>query len=270
MARRTDGNGLRSPTLDEMDSLPTSIDEAKKRGLNVFIDENGDAIKIRFKNRKKPDSNGLRAEYESLENWRGRNALQPGKRNENERLSTPEGADRKAFNKAMTDARRQGKQGDHNYSVARTGNALRDMSPDRQALYHQRFRDAGIALGNQADNITPLDSYTNEVIKQAEERTVDRSIKNAGSVPDQIFGQMRRAVSLRRGMSIGGNLLMAIGPDLMEIADSKTDGAISEGINQAVDAGKELVVDGINGLKQILTSMVGQDVRQKAINYGQY
>ena len=76
--------------------------------------------------------------------------------------------------------------------------------------------------------------------------------------------------AIRSGGMYGANVLMAVGPQLMEIADSKTDGAISEGINQAVDAGKELVVNGINGWKNILTSMVGHENRDRATNYGQW
>ena len=72
----------------------------------------------------------------------------------NEQLSTPKGADRQAFGKAMTAASSKGMEGHHNTPIYLTGNALADMSPERQAEYHQRFKSAGVPIGNQAANIT--------------------------------------------------------------------------------------------------------------------
>ena len=232
MARRVDGNGLRSPTLEESKNLPTSIESAKKRGLNVYTDSDGNTYKIRFKNRKKPDKYGLRAEYEDESKWRGRNDLQPLKRQENERLSTPEGADRKAYNRAMSDARKQGMQGDQNYSVARTGNALREMTPNRQKLYHQRFKDAGIPLGNQAGNITPLDSYTNEVIKQAEERAVDKGIQNVKGSYRGIDLRKPGTLLRRGGLKIRGVLPFM---DYIGGIDELTGGHLDRGIQHGVN-----------------------------------
>ena len=237
MARRVDGNGLRSPTLEESKNLPTSIEEAKSRGLNVYTDESGTTFKIRFKTRKKPDQYGLRAEYEDESKWRGRNDLQPLKRQENERLSTPPGSDRKAYNKAMSDARKQGMQGDHKYSVARTGNALREMSPDRQQLMHQRFKDANIPLGNQAGNIEPLDSYTNEVVKQAQERAVDKGISNVkGSFKG--LDLSKGAAKMKFGLSMIAEFLPAID----EITGGHLTGATPEkavaDLNSKIDSAK--------------------------------
>lgn len=103
----------------------------------------------------------------------------------------------------------------------------------------------------------------------------------ANNVRDQIRLQGPSMTPLQRQMFLsrqaihnggmyGANLLMAIGPQLMEVVDSKTDGAISNGINGAVDAGTDLVVDGINGWKNILTSLVGHENRDRAINFGQW
>ena len=67
----------------------------------------------------------------------------------------------------------------------------------------------------------------------------------------------------------GANML-GLAPEIVELVDLKTDGAISNTINQAVNTGKQLVSDGVDGWKNIITKMFGQQTRQKVINYGQY
>ena len=65
--------------------------------------------------------------------------------------------------------------------------------------------------------------------------------------------------------------MLGLAPEIVELVDLKTDGAISNAINQAVDTGKQLVSDGIEGWKSILLKTVGNQIMQKkATNYGQY
>ena len=259
-----DKNDLRAPNTNEMADLPTSMEDAVKQKLNVYL-ENDQPKKIRFKERAKPNKLGIKGEIEDYSKWKDRGHLSKGKRPKDERLSTPEGADKKAYRKAMSKARTQGLEGDHNYSVARTGNALREMTPERRQTYHQRYKDAGIDLGNQEGNITARDTYTNQVLKRRQELAVDKAIKGAGSESDQIFSNLRSA-----RLRIYQSNMIGLAPEILQIVDEKTDGAISETINGTVENGKKLVSDGVDGWKNIITKMLGQQTRQQVINYGQY
>ena len=110
-----------------------------------------------------------------------------GRRQIQEQLSTPPDADKKAFYDAMADANKQGMDGDHITDVARSGNALMEMDEPRRAQYHERFKNAGVPLGNQAANVTPLDPDTNQRVKPAETRAMDAGIQRAGQEADDVF-----------------------------------------------------------------------------------
>jgi len=94
----------------------------------------------------------------------------------NERLSTPPGTDRQAFGAAMTAASAEGKEGHHKTPVSLTGNALAEMDPERQALYHKRFDKAGVPLGNMAENIDPLTQPAHHQV-HGEGEAVQRTLK---------------------------------------------------------------------------------------------
>jgi len=87
MAKKKDGNGLWDPT-DHPDPAvleafnenpPTSPEEAKKLGVNVYLNtETGEYVKMRYKGRA-PNRNGLKIETGSWENYqdmRSRNSRQ--------------------------------------------------------------------------------------------------------------------------------------------------------------------------------------------------
>ena len=234
-----DKNGLRAPNTQEMAQLPTSMEEAVKRKLNVYL-EGDQPKKIRFKERAKPNEFGIKGEIEDYSKWKDRGHLSKGKRPQDERLSTPEGADKKAFRKAMAKARMQGLEGDHNYSVARTGNALREMTPERRQVYHQRFKDAGIDLGNQEGNITPRDSYTNQALKRTQELAVDKSIKNAGKQSSKIFAALR-------GQNLQASMLGYLGyiSEIDEITGGHVDKLVKDVVgkarNEILYSGKEIL-----------------------------
>ena len=111
-----------------------------------------------------------------------------GSRTLNEQISTPRQtpAEKLMFGKAMTDASKRGLQGDHNNPVYRTGNALRNMSPARIALYIKRMHQAGQYTGNDARNITARTAKVN-IGRNTEFNALDRAILNAGKQL-KIFG----------------------------------------------------------------------------------
>ena len=122
-----------------------------------------------------------------------------GRRQIQEELSTPSDADSKAFYDAMADANKQGMDGDHITDVARTGNALMEMSPRRRAQYHRRMRMAGIPIGNQAANVAPLPPDINQRVKPAETRAMDTGIQIAGQAAEAVFGPIRGLFRNRGG-----------------------------------------------------------------------
>lgn len=174
-----------------------------------------------------------------------------------------------------------------------------ELGKKQYAIYREQMRRIYNTVGTPNMDVDHMNSLADGGIEHFNNLRLQNSSKNrsegarklpldkknglmvANSIRDQILMQGPRMTPLqrqmflagqaiRRGGAYGGNILMAIGPDLMEIADSKTNGAISNGINGAVDAGKDLIVNGINGWSNILTSMVGQENRERATNYGQY
>ena len=167
---------LRPPTKEEYaKGLPKTKEEAIKLGITRFIPDDGEERIIR-RYRSKQYPNGKVELASSRKGNRGSN-----RRQEYETLSTPpearQGAAKQEYNKAMVTARQQNLVGDHITDVARSGKALSEMSPERQALYHQRFKDAGVPLGNQASNITPVTEYINGTVKNSETRALDKALK---------------------------------------------------------------------------------------------
>ena len=145
---------LRPPTKKErLKGLPKSRTAAIRRGLTRYIRDGEEWVIRNYGSKTAPKGRDTLA-------WKrkaSRGGGSQGSRKEYETLSTPPeartGKGRGDFGRAMVEARRKGLVGDHRFSVARTGNALKMMSPARQALYHKRFKDAGIDIGNQAGNI---------------------------------------------------------------------------------------------------------------------
>ena len=148
---------LRPPTKEErLKGLPKSRKEAIKRGLTRYL-RDGEEWQIRnYGSKTAPQGRDTLA-------WKrkaSRGGGSKGSRKEYETLSTPPeartGKKRGEFGKSMVAARQKGLVGDHRYSVARTGRALKEMTPEQQARYHKTYADAGIPLGNQAGNIDEI------------------------------------------------------------------------------------------------------------------
>ena len=83
-----DKNKLRTPNTEEWKNLPLSPQEAKDRGLNVYQDESGEAINMRYKSRAKRGRyvEGIQYEKEKVVNRRGDH----GGHRSNETWSSPE------------------------------------------------------------------------------------------------------------------------------------------------------------------------------------
>ena len=147
-------------------------------------------------------SNGQRYTIRNLENKRhqhtyggqgGRDELssarkgnrgggKDGTRAINEQLATPDGANRKAFGRAMAEANAQGMDGDHIAEVSRTADGIRwkeQQGRGNRDEYHENYRRAGVSIGNQAGNVQPLPPDVNQRVKPGELRDMDRGIQDA-------------------------------------------------------------------------------------------
>ena len=79
-----------------------------------------------------------------------------GRREQLAKISTPPGADRPAFFEKMAEAGAAGREGHHRTPLFLSGRALLEMSEERIAQYFERFKQAGVALGDTAENIMSL------------------------------------------------------------------------------------------------------------------
>ncbi len=158
-------------------------------------------------------SNGQRYTIRNLENQRhqgnyqgqgGRDELsssrkgnrgggRDGTRAQNERLATPEWANRGAFGRAMAGANAQGMDGDHIQEVSRTAEGIRFKEASGRGTrdeYHENFRDAGVPVGNQAGNVQALPPDVNQRVKPGELRDMDKGIKDATG-GEEVMGPLR-------------------------------------------------------------------------------
>ena len=186
---------LRLPKGDEWNNLPTTKEEALKRGLSRFLPEGGELMIIRRLNSasgRPPEvtKDSLRKQERGL-----------GRRKENMIISTPADANEREYFRAVSAANAQGKDADHIVDIARSGNGIRwaiEQGRSSMDQYHENFKKAGIALGNQADNVQALDSHINQGVKNAENRQVDAGIKRAGQTEDSIFEPLKYIGKLAR------------------------------------------------------------------------
>lgn len=160
----------------DLNARQTAIDA----GLSAYTRENGELYVIRNRTNQRWRQNyggqGGRDEVHSARRG-NRGGGRDGSRVRHENASTPPGTDKKAFNKAMSDARKAGLEGDHNYDVSRTGQGLRGKPARRRNRYHRRYKNAGVKIGNQAGNVTPRTTKVNQSVKPAETRALDNALK---------------------------------------------------------------------------------------------
>ena len=152
-----------------------------------------------------------------------------GSRSINEQLSTPDGADTKAYGKAMASANGVGMDGDHIQEVSRTADGIRykeSSGRGTRSQYHTNMKNAGVAVGNQKANVQPLPPDVNQRIKPAELRAMDNGIAaSKGSF---------RGIVINNGsasFSYGLNMIAEYLPAIDEINGGHIDVAIQNGVN---------------------------------------
>lgn len=202
MSRKT----LRLPVDNEWNNLPKTKAEAIKLGLNRFLPEDGVLRIIRnFGSKQYP--NGRPEKAPTRKGSRG--AGLEGTRAKTEAFTTPPNADRKAYLNATAAANAQGMDADHVYDISRTAGGIHFKITSGRGTaqeYFDNMEAAGIAVGNQADNIVPRPKNINQQVKPSETRIVDDAIARAGTEPDSIFSAIRGAVRININRAINGSI----------------------------------------------------------------
>lgn len=162
---------LRAPTQSERAAgLPRTKAEAVKQGITRFVPEDGvERIIRQYGSRKFPSG--------SIEKVPSRKANRgAGLRTQLAKASTPVGADKVEFGKAMAKAAAAGKEGHHITPLFLSGKAVLDMTTQRAAQYFERFKQAGVALGDVAENIMEVTQQEHRKIHQ-EGQALQRKLK---------------------------------------------------------------------------------------------
>lgn len=212
-------------------------------------------------------------------------------RKQNIELSTPLDSDKKAGAAKFRANKGTGLDMDHINRVERSGNALREMDIPRQAQWHGNMAQAGIAVGDDPKNLEPTDPKFNRGADRQQHVWLDKGINKldqrrqsptntqlAQTRTTSTTGRQTAALAAQRQLpgfpKMRGNLgmngsLIGMLPDVIELGDNYTGGAVTRtldgAVNGAVDALKIGIGKGINGLASLLIPK-----QQSNVNYGQH
>lgn len=205
---------LRAPTKAErVRGLPTSKEEAIRLGLTRFVGKDGQERVIRNYGSERRPSGSVELAASRKVNKGG-----TGRRQQAEAAATPPGADRIAYGRARQKATSANLEAHHMTPVFLTGNAVLDMTVERATEYFRRFQEAGVYLGNQAQNIMGLSPEQHREVHRQGSR-VQAKLKSMG--PSRSVQFSRGVATFNAGFSspysinethpLGGNLV-DVGP----------------------------------------------------------
>ena len=183
----------KGPSAEDLKIRRKAIKEGKTTYTRA---SNGQRYTIRnLNNRRHSHTYGGQGGRDELSSARkgNRGGGRDGTRAQNEQLATPEWANRGAFGRAMADANAQGMDGDHIQEVQRVADGIRWKESSGRGTrdeYHENFRDAGVAVGNQAGNVQALPPDVNQRVKPGELRDMDKGIKDATG-GEEVMGPLR-------------------------------------------------------------------------------
>ena len=157
-------------------------------------------------------------------------------RNTNQALSTPPGTDRRSTNKLVKQINLAGGHADHGAELSRTGNAMRDMTPERRRLMQQRM---GGGIGHQESNIQYLTPEDN-LQKNFDYRKLDAHLRKLGTkatVGKPNFTGLRiNGNGIKNGVSAVIPDAIEFIPTIDEMIGSPLDRAIGNGVNSVKTA----------------------------------
>ena len=184
---------------------PKTKAEALKLNFNRFVPEDGELRIIRQYGSKKFPTGSIE-KYKSRQNNSG--AGKGGSREINEKTSTPPQTKTqvKAFNKAMSNANKQGLEGDHDIPVGRSGKAVRGMSFARRVLYWNRLEKVNQYTGNQEQNVTARTREINNG-RNAEFNKLDNAINKLNKSKPDPLGVNRGKVKVINYSKVNGRVI---------------------------------------------------------------
>ena len=146
-----------------------------------------------------------------------------------ERAATPSGVDFSDSQRAMAEARAAGPDmdGGHKIPLDRTVRGQEHKVQSGRGTvqeYRDNFKKSGQALGHQRANIEPQTRVDNRIRQRSDYAALDRHLKQL----DEIFAQGK---AFKMGKNALRGHIIGYLPDVLEIADNYTNGAVSNGIN---------------------------------------
>ena len=281
---KLDGNGLRTPTkLERQKGLPTSIAEAKAKGLNVYQMPGQPAKIMRYKTRKKADSLGLKAEHENFEtrkdNRFGKGGSGKNKRGDAEKTASPDKNVRSKANQKMARLSSRGRVGHHGLPVAYYAAGKRDAitkgGSEAGKLFDQRYGLKGGA--HSVANIYDMSHPAHDKLHNVKEPAYFKSIKEAGKESDSILGRNKKVKINGNGndrngkngkLKINGKGKALIGGGLLAASNFLPTKAGAEQIRDELSQGK--VGDATKAYgKDLLTSQTQSRAFGKAMQTAQ-
>ena len=224
---------LRPPTLEERKAgLPKTKQEAIDAGLTRFIPEDGKERVIRgYGSELTPGGHVKMASSRKATS---------GNRRIAEDMATPNEATKRAADKAMANMRSRGNVGHHRFPVSYLAAGEREQ-PGTIEAYKRVHGEQNIGHTPQAlDEMTIPDHNR---LHNVEEPAMWRSVKQAGSEADKIFGMFRKAAQSRAFRAMGGIT------EYIEAIDELTGGHIDRGIQQGVNMVRQAMGQAPNPLR---------------------
>ena len=275
---RIDRNKLRTPNAEEWKNLPLSPQEAKNKGLNVYQDESGEAINMRYKSRAKRGRyvEGIQYEPEKVVNRRGDH----GSTRSHETWSSPEAKKEankfrkevKAYNNGanpwneklhVDDARFRRVEHDVKQAdpIFRTHKNLPFMSGDRANLiwttpnqwkpkdsFEQIYGDKYVA---SLDRMTGDTRYIERDVYDPWKHTHDQGEVLKPDLAKVLPKKVNSKKLFRNLVSVAGqsnNPLVNVGGDLV--------GAVIDGVSYMGDPSRERAIDVLLSTGQAATSLL--------------
>ena len=192
---RLEKKQLRLPVGDEWNNLPKSIDEARTKGLNRFM-KDGEMYELRRSNTDAYPQ-GKSERVSSRKDNRG-----TAKRNQSEKIASPDSKVRKATNQYMTELSAKGRVGHHGMGGVTKYAEGKQAFIDKQAKLGISAKVAGKDWdirsglpegGHSKANIYDMALDDHSKLHDVTEREYLNKIKNAGKKTDKIFNSIKQS-----------------------------------------------------------------------------
>lgn len=171
------------------------------------------------------------------------------KRNKNENLSPPINADERNQNRRQnykrSSLRKQGKDVviDHKVDLKLLGETVEGMSPENAKAHVKKLERSYGPLGNRPGNRQIIGAKANELKRQQ-----SAAVQNALKALDDTKPFFAQGNAFKGGLTAFRGTVAGMLPEILELVDQKTNGAITNGINNGVGFVKNRLKNGVNSI----------------------